>query len=215
MTVVVADSSPLNYLTLIGSVDVLHRLYGTVVVPQQVITESIDPAAPHEVRGWALNLPDWIDVRVAVVNDDTMVHLDHPTAAVHWQRRDRAEQGLHGQKANRRGVLRAHTRRNAQDRQRRQLNPGVSHHSVVRAVSSVRKVLILARHSAGLVVPVGSAADPKRRRHLEESAAIGAMSATARPPNTIPFVARRRISLSLADGAEAADGTFPQPQALR
>ena len=42
MTVVVADSSPLNYLTLIGSVDVLRGLYGTVVVPQQVITELID-----------------------------------------------------------------------------------------------------------------------------------------------------------------------------
>ncbi len=37
MTVVVADSSPLNYLTLIGSVDVLHRLYVAVVVPRQVI----------------------------------------------------------------------------------------------------------------------------------------------------------------------------------
>lgn len=65
MTVVIANSSPLNYLTLIGSVDVLHGLYGTVIVPQQVITELIDPVAPHEVRGWALNLPDWIDVRVA------------------------------------------------------------------------------------------------------------------------------------------------------
>lgn len=76
MTVVIADSSPLNYLTLIGSMDVLRRLYGTVVVPQQVIAELIDSAAPHEVRGWALNLPDWIDVRVAVVSDDGMVHLD-------------------------------------------------------------------------------------------------------------------------------------------
>jgi len=46
MTVVIADSSPLNYLTLIGSVDVLHRLYGTVIVPQQIITELTDPAAP-------------------------------------------------------------------------------------------------------------------------------------------------------------------------
>ena len=46
MTVVIADSSPLNYLTLIGLVDVLHRLYGTVIVPQQVITELTDPAAP-------------------------------------------------------------------------------------------------------------------------------------------------------------------------
>jgi predicted nucleic acid-binding protein len=77
MTVVIADSSPLNYLTLIGSVDVLRGLHGTIVVPQQVITESIDPAAPHEVRRWALNPPDWIDVRVAVVDDsDGMMHLD-------------------------------------------------------------------------------------------------------------------------------------------
>ena len=37
MTVVIADSSPLNYLTLIGSVDLLHRLYGVVVVPRQAI----------------------------------------------------------------------------------------------------------------------------------------------------------------------------------
>ena len=45
MTVVIADSSPLNYLTLIGSVDVLHQLYGAVLVPQQVISELIEPAA--------------------------------------------------------------------------------------------------------------------------------------------------------------------------
>jgi predicted nucleic acid-binding protein len=76
MTVVIADSSPLNYLTLIGSVDVLHRLYGTVVVPQQVIAELTEPAAPQEVRRWASHLPDWIDVRVAVVSDDDMIHLD-------------------------------------------------------------------------------------------------------------------------------------------
>ena len=76
MTVVIADSSPLNYLTLIGSVDVLHRLYGAVLVPQQVIAELIDPAAPDDVRKWASNLPDWIDVREAVMSDDDMTHLD-------------------------------------------------------------------------------------------------------------------------------------------
>ena len=76
MTVVVADSSPLNYLTLIGVVEVLHQLYGTIVVPQQVIMELTDPAAPLDVRGWALNLPDWVDVRVTVVNDAGMLHLD-------------------------------------------------------------------------------------------------------------------------------------------
>jgi predicted nucleic acid-binding protein len=76
MTVVIADSSPLNYLALIGLVDVLHRLYGTVVVPQQVISELIDPEAPHDVRKWASNLPAWIDVRETVVSDDDMTHLD-------------------------------------------------------------------------------------------------------------------------------------------
>jgi hypothetical protein len=52
-----------RYLTLIGSVDVLHRLYDTVIVPRQVISELIDPAAPEEVRNWASDLPNWIDVR--------------------------------------------------------------------------------------------------------------------------------------------------------
>ena len=53
MTVVVADSSPLNYLTLLGSIDVLQRLYGTVLVPQQVIAELLESAAPLDVRRWA------------------------------------------------------------------------------------------------------------------------------------------------------------------
>lgn len=50
MTVVVADSSPLNYLTLIGSIDALHRLYGVVVMPQEVVGELIAGAAPSPPR---------------------------------------------------------------------------------------------------------------------------------------------------------------------
>ncbi len=77
MTVVVADSSPLNYLTLIGSIDVLHRLYGRILVPQQVIVELTDPAAPREVRNWARTLPDWVDVRSIPPSDDpALSHLD-------------------------------------------------------------------------------------------------------------------------------------------
>jgi predicted nucleic acid-binding protein len=45
-------------------------------VPQQVIAELMDRAAPHEVKAWAQNLPDWIDVRVTVVNDTGLLHLD-------------------------------------------------------------------------------------------------------------------------------------------
>lgn len=76
MTVVIADSSPLNYLTLIESVDLLQQMYGIVVVPRQVIAELTDPAAPHKVRTWASGLPDWIDVREAVVAGNQMTHLD-------------------------------------------------------------------------------------------------------------------------------------------
>ena len=80
MTVVIADSSPLNYLALIGSVEILHRLYGAVVVPEQVISELLDQAAPHDVRKWAADLPDWIDVREAVISNEDMAHLDAVSA---------------------------------------------------------------------------------------------------------------------------------------
>jgi predicted nucleic acid-binding protein len=77
VTVVVADSSPLNYLTLIGSVELLHRLYGTVLVPYQVVLELTDTAAPQQVRNWASAPPGWIDIRMTPSNGDaTLSHLD-------------------------------------------------------------------------------------------------------------------------------------------
>ena len=75
--IVVADSSPLNYLALIESLDLLRRLYGRIVVPQQVMLELIDPAAPYEVRKWASALPGWVDVRsLPPSNDPSLSHLD-------------------------------------------------------------------------------------------------------------------------------------------
>lgn len=77
MTVVVADSSPLNYLVLIESIDLLHRLYGKILVPQEVVVELTDPAAPHKVKTWARALPGWVDVRFIPPGDDpALSHLD-------------------------------------------------------------------------------------------------------------------------------------------
>ena len=77
MMVVVADSSPLNYLVLIEAIDLLHRLYGRIVIPQQVLIELIDPAAPYEVSKWARILPGWVDVRSVPPNEDpALSHLD-------------------------------------------------------------------------------------------------------------------------------------------
>jgi predicted nucleic acid-binding protein len=37
--IVIADTSPLNYLVLIGEAEVLRRLYGQVVIPEAVLRE--------------------------------------------------------------------------------------------------------------------------------------------------------------------------------
>ncbi len=50
--IVVADTSPLNYLVLIGHIDILARIYAEVLVPQTVLDELQDSDAPAEVRAW-------------------------------------------------------------------------------------------------------------------------------------------------------------------
>jgi predicted nucleic acid-binding protein len=63
MKVVIADTSPLNYLVLIEEVDLLVRLYGEVLIPDLVVQELADSEAPQVVRQWASHLPSWISVR--------------------------------------------------------------------------------------------------------------------------------------------------------
>src|SRR6266849_9018155 len=58
--VVIADTSPLNYLVLIRQIELLHRLFTEVFVPDAVIEELSRPESPVEVRRWATNSPDWV-----------------------------------------------------------------------------------------------------------------------------------------------------------
>jgi predicted nucleic acid-binding protein len=64
MTVVVADTSPLNYLALIGEITILHRLYRRVVIPPEVLAELNDRSAPPEVQQWIHSPPEWLEIRV-------------------------------------------------------------------------------------------------------------------------------------------------------
>lgn len=75
MTVVVADTSPLNYLVLIEAIDLLPRLYGRIVVPAEVLRELSDDGAPPRVSEWAMNLPEWVEVRSAPPTDDPALSL--------------------------------------------------------------------------------------------------------------------------------------------
>jgi predicted nucleic acid-binding protein len=61
--IVVADTSPINYLILIGHIDVLAQLYGEVVIPPAVQQELHAPLAPAVVREWIACPPPWLEVR--------------------------------------------------------------------------------------------------------------------------------------------------------
>jgi predicted nucleic acid-binding protein len=61
--IVVADTSPINYLILIGEIEILAKMYGTVVVPRAVREELLRPSAPEIVRDWMSQMPVWLEVR--------------------------------------------------------------------------------------------------------------------------------------------------------
>jgi predicted nucleic acid-binding protein len=63
--IVVSDTSPLNYLILIGADQVLPSLFGQVVAPPEVLVEMQHVKAPAEVSAWARQPPAWLEVRSA------------------------------------------------------------------------------------------------------------------------------------------------------
>jgi predicted nucleic acid-binding protein len=67
---VVADTSPLNYLVLIHQINLLPDLYGRVLIPESVLEELSAIETPQLVRNWATNLPEWIEVSPATPIDD-------------------------------------------------------------------------------------------------------------------------------------------------
>jgi predicted nucleic acid-binding protein len=74
--IVVADTGPLHYLILLDHVDLLHRFYGEVVVPDAVAIELSSASAPNAVRDWMARAPPWLSVvpvesqQVQAITDD-------------------------------------------------------------------------------------------------------------------------------------------------
>lgn len=63
MTTIVSDTSPINYLCLIGAIDILPRLFDKVLIPRAVFAELSHPRAPEPVSQWLATLPPWASVR--------------------------------------------------------------------------------------------------------------------------------------------------------
>ncbi len=47
--IVVSDTSPINYLLEIGHIDVLSKLFGTIVIPTAVFAELKAEGARHAI----------------------------------------------------------------------------------------------------------------------------------------------------------------------
>ena len=63
--IVVTDTTPLNYLVLIGAVDILAALFSRVVIPGAVFAELPQVKMPEVVRHWVLQHSASLDVRTA------------------------------------------------------------------------------------------------------------------------------------------------------
>jgi predicted nucleic acid-binding protein len=73
--VVVADTSPINYLILIGQIELLPQLYARILIPPAVLNELQHPLAPAPVREWSARPPGWLEV-LPPKNTVDIVELD-------------------------------------------------------------------------------------------------------------------------------------------
>jgi predicted nucleic acid-binding protein len=60
--IVVADTSPINYLLLTGHIDILPHFYGRILVPPAVWQELQDTSAPEVLRSWLETAPEWLEL---------------------------------------------------------------------------------------------------------------------------------------------------------
>jgi len=75
--IVVADTSPINYLLLIKEIDILPKMYGKVVIPRAVHEELLRVVAPEIVRAWIGEAPTWLEIRTPVgAPDPSLTKLD-------------------------------------------------------------------------------------------------------------------------------------------
>jgi predicted nucleic acid-binding protein len=75
VTLVVADTGPLNYLYLLGHFELLPKIYSEVLVPPAVVAEMSHSRAPSGLRAVAADPPAWLRIH-PVVNVRFLDQLD-------------------------------------------------------------------------------------------------------------------------------------------
>jgi predicted nucleic acid-binding protein len=64
--VVIADTGPINYLVLIGHIEILPRLFEKIILPSAVKDELSNPETPGSVRKWIAAPPQWLEIQKAI-----------------------------------------------------------------------------------------------------------------------------------------------------
>jgi predicted nucleic acid-binding protein len=75
--IVIADTSPVNYLALIGLIDILPQLLGSVLIPEAVHNELQREKTPQAEKDWLGSYPAWLEIkRVDAPSDEALLRLD-------------------------------------------------------------------------------------------------------------------------------------------
>jgi predicted nucleic acid-binding protein len=74
---VIADTGPINYLLLIGHIEILPALFEKVILPSAVKDELANPDTPLSVREWIADAPSWVEVRhtTSLLTDGSIAEL--------------------------------------------------------------------------------------------------------------------------------------------
>lgn len=61
--IVVADTTPINHLILVGEISILRELFGRIIIPEVVHNELLADNTPQAVKNLIASSPEWIQVR--------------------------------------------------------------------------------------------------------------------------------------------------------
>jgi predicted nucleic acid-binding protein len=77
LQLVIADTGPINYLILVGHIDILPVLFQRVILPAVVSNELKHRKAPPVVQQWIAHPPVWAEIhRTPHAHDPAMEKLD-------------------------------------------------------------------------------------------------------------------------------------------
>lgn len=69
--IVIADTSPINYLVLIDAIDILPKMFGEVIIPEAVYEELRHERAPEAVKRFINEGHSWLSIKEVEVPANT------------------------------------------------------------------------------------------------------------------------------------------------